>query len=127
MRTARRGSATSLQSASLFRRVGLADVAMMTRQLAGRPADAVRLFHALATAPDLGYEIVYGISANTRAWLDLAPAAASDDLADTIDYGALAQRVAGIVGGEPYDLIEAVAGRVADDVMGAPRTSRGPR
>jgi dihydroneopterin aldolase len=50
-------------------------------------------------------------------WMDLAPAAASDDLADTLDYGALAQRVAGIVGGEPCDLIEAVAGRVADDVM----------
>src|ERR1700682_1133568 len=31
---ARRGGATSLQSASLFRRIGLADVAMMTRQLA---------------------------------------------------------------------------------------------
>jgi general secretion pathway protein F len=31
---ARRGGATSLQSASFFRRVGLADVAMMTRQLA---------------------------------------------------------------------------------------------
>ena len=54
---------------------------------------------------------------DVTVWLDLAPAAASDDLADTLDYGALAQRVAGIVGGEPYDLIEAVAGRVADDVM----------
>lgn len=38
------------------------------------PADAVRLFHALATAPDLGYEIVYGISANKTAWWDLEPA-----------------------------------------------------
>jgi uronate dehydrogenase len=38
------------------------------------PADGVRLFHALATAPDLRYEIVYGISANTRAWWDLEPA-----------------------------------------------------
>lgn len=32
------------------------------------PGDAVRLFHALATAPDLGYEIVYGVSANRTAW-----------------------------------------------------------
>ena len=54
---------------------------------------------------------------DVTVWMDLAPAAASDDLADTLDYGALAQRVAGIVGGEPCDLIEAVAGRVADDVM----------
>lgn len=54
---------------------------------------------------------------DVTAWLDLAPAAASDDLADTLDYGALAQRVAAIVGGEPFDLIEAVAGRVAEDLM----------
>lgn len=38
------------------------------------PADAVRLFHALLTAPDLGYEIVYGVSANTRGWWDLESA-----------------------------------------------------
>lgn len=55
---------------------------------------------------------------DVTVWMDLAPAAASDDLADTLDYGTLAQRVAAIVGGEPRDLIEAVAGRVAEDVMG---------
>ena len=54
-------------------------------------------------------------------WLDLRAAAASDDLADTLDYGGLAQRVAAIVGGEPCDLIEAVAGRVADEVLTDPR------
>ncbi|MEY9856099.1 uronate dehydrogenase [Catenulispora sp. GAS73] len=37
------------------------------------PADAVRLFHALATVPNLGYEIVYGVSANPTAWADLEP------------------------------------------------------
>jgi 7,8-dihydroneopterin aldolase/epimerase/oxygenase len=58
---------------------------------------------------------------DVTVWLDLAPAAASDDLADTLDYGALAQRVAAIVGGEPRDLIEAVAGSVADEVMADPR------
>ncbi|MGH3614512.1 MAG: dihydroneopterin aldolase [Pseudonocardia sp.] len=51
------------------------------------------------------------------ASLDLRAAAASDDLADTLDYGALAVRVAAIVGGAPCDLIETVAGRVADDVL----------
>ena len=50
-------------------------------------------------------------------WLDLSAAAASDELADTLDYGALAQRAAEIVGGEPSDLIESVAGRIADDVL----------
>jgi uronate dehydrogenase len=38
------------------------------------PDDAVRLFHALLVAPDLGFETVYGISANTRGWWDLEPA-----------------------------------------------------
>lgn len=54
---------------------------------------------------------------DVTAWLDLRPAAASDELADTLDYGGLAQRVAAIVGGEPCDLIEAVAGRVAAEVL----------
>jgi dihydroneopterin aldolase len=54
---------------------------------------------------------------DVTVWMDLAPAAASDDLTDTLDYGMLAQRVAAIVGGEPCDLIETVAGRVAENVM----------
>jgi dihydroneopterin aldolase len=54
-------------------------------------------------------------------WIDLAPAAASDDLADTLDYGALARRATDVVSGEPCDLIETVAGRIAEDVMGDER------
>ncbi|OBF40787.1 dihydroneopterin aldolase [Mycobacterium sp. ACS1612] len=50
-------------------------------------------------------------------WVDLAAAAASDDLADTLDYGALAQRAADVVSGPPRKLIETVAGEIADDVM----------
>ena len=50
-------------------------------------------------------------------WIDLASAATSDDLADTVDYGALAQRAADIVAGPPRKLIETVAGAIADDVM----------
>ena len=50
-------------------------------------------------------------------WLDLRVAAASDDLADTVDYGALAQLAHDIVAGEPRDLIEAVGGEVADRIM----------
>ncbi|BBG05170.1 MULTISPECIES: dihydroneopterin aldolase [Pseudonocardia] len=48
---------------------------------------------------------------------DLAAAAASDDLADTLDYGALAQLAAAVVGGPPRNLIESVAGAVADSVL----------
>ncbi|MGE2717989.1 dihydroneopterin aldolase [Mycolicibacterium litorale] len=50
-------------------------------------------------------------------WLDLSAAAASDDLADTVDYGGLAQRAHDIVAGPPRDLIETVAAEIADDVM----------
>jgi 7,8-dihydroneopterin aldolase/epimerase/oxygenase len=50
-------------------------------------------------------------------WFDQATAAASDDLADTVDYGALAQRAADIVAGPPRKLIETVAAEIADDVM----------
>ncbi|MBS4727690.1 dihydroneopterin aldolase [Mycobacterium sp. SM1] len=50
-------------------------------------------------------------------WIDLAHAAASDNLCDTYDYGVLAQRAADIVAGPARNLIETVAGDIADDVM----------
>lgn len=40
------------------------------------PGDAVRLVDALLRAPAFGHAVVYGISANTRAWWDLGPARA---------------------------------------------------
>ena len=54
---------------------------------------------------------------DVTVWIDLDTAARTDQLADTLDYGALALRVAEIVGGPPRDLIEAVATEVAEDVM----------
>jgi dihydroneopterin aldolase len=53
--------------------------------------------------------------------LDLAPAARSDDVADTVDYGVLAQRLAGIVAGEPVRLIETLADRLAAACLADPR------
>ncbi|MGW1678434.1 dihydroneopterin aldolase [Saccharopolyspora sp. NPDC002376] len=50
-------------------------------------------------------------------WIDLGEAAATDDLAKTMHYGELAERAAAIVAGPSKDLIEAVAGEIADDVM----------
>jgi dihydroneopterin aldolase len=50
-------------------------------------------------------------------WIDLAAAADSDDLADTLDYAAVAQRAADVVAGPPRNLIETVAGQIAEDVM----------
>ncbi|WP_236796346.1 dihydroneopterin aldolase [Amycolatopsis sp. GM8] len=60
-----------------------------------------------------GQEFVVDI----MVWLDLTAAAKTDDLAQTLHYGELAELAAGIVGGEPYDLIESVAGKIADEVM----------
>lgn len=50
-------------------------------------------------------------------WVDLSAAARSDDLADTIDYGGLAQDAARIVAGPAHDLIETVAVELADGVL----------
>lgn len=52
--------------------------------------------------------------------LDLSAAAASDDVADTVHYGELAQGVVAAVEGEPVDLIETLAQRVADLALGYP-------
>ena len=39
------------------------------------------------------------------------------DLADTVDYGGLAQRAADIVAGPAHDLIETVCAEIADGIM----------
>ena len=46
--------------------------------------------------------------------LDTRQAAASDDLADTVDYGSLVDRVKVAIETEPVDLIEKLAQRIAD-------------
>jgi 7,8-dihydroneopterin aldolase/epimerase/oxygenase len=56
-------------------------------------------------------------------FLDLAPAATSDDVADTVHYGDLASSLAAIVAGEPVDLIETLASRLADACLSDPRVS----
>jgi dihydroneopterin aldolase len=51
------------------------------------------------------------------AWVDMAAAQRSDALADTVDYGALAQVAADVVGQRSFQLLEALAGQVADDLL----------
>lgn len=63
------------------------------------PGDAARLVHACLTARDLDFAVVYGISANTRAWWDLAPARA--------------------LGYEPQDDAEAYAAQIHGELSGA--------
>ena len=53
-------------------------------------------------------------------YLDLRPAAASDDVADTVHYGELAQQVVAAVEGEPVDLLETLAQRLADCCLAYP-------
>lgn len=50
-------------------------------------------------------------------WLDLSLSGASDDLAETIHYGELAEEVVLAVESDPVDLIETVARRIADLVL----------
>jgi dihydroneopterin aldolase len=57
---------------------------------------------------------------DARLRLDTRAAAASDALADTVDYGLLAERLAAIVSGEPCDLIETLAERLATVCLSHP-------
>jgi dihydroneopterin aldolase len=49
--------------------------------------------------------------------VDTRHAAATDDLAETVDYATLADRLAAVVGGEPVQLIETLAARLAQECL----------
>lgn len=49
--------------------------------------------------------------------LDLRPAAAGDDLSETVHYGVLAEEVTAIVAGDPCDLIETLTERIAEHCL----------
>jgi dihydroneopterin aldolase len=53
--------------------------------------------------------------------VDTQTAAASDDLSETIDYATLADRLAEVVAGEPVNLIETLAARLAEVCLSDPR------
>ncbi|MBE1486516.1 dihydroneopterin aldolase [Plantactinospora soyae] len=55
--------------------------------------------------------------------LDLRPAARSDDVTDTVHYGELAGRLVDIVTGEPVNLIETLADRLAVACLADPRVA----
>ena len=58
---------------------------------------------------ELGQEFVVDVVLG----LDTSPAAAGDDLSRTVDYGSLASRLVAVVEGEPVNLIETLAERLA--------------
>lgn len=88
---------------------------------AGRQLDQVRLIGVTAT----GYHGVFEherregqtFRADVVAHLDTRRAAATDDLTHTVNYGVLAEQVAGVLAGDPADLIETVAERIAATVL----------
>jgi 7,8-dihydroneopterin aldolase/epimerase/oxygenase len=52
--------------------------------------------------------------------LDTAPAAAGDDLDKTVNYAELAQRLHAVLTGEPVNLLETLAQRLADVCLADP-------
>lgn len=59
------------------------------------------------------------IEVDVEMHLDLAAPSTSDELTDTIDYSAVFELVGGIVEGESFRLLEALAGKIADALVSA--------
>jgi dihydroneopterin aldolase len=55
--------------------------------------------------------------------VDMTAAGRSDDLGDTLDYGAVVEMVAKVVSGERFQLLERLAERIAEVVLGDPRAT----
>jgi dihydroneopterin aldolase len=67
-------------------------------------------YHGVLPAErETGQEFVVDVT----LFFDTAPAAAADDLAKTVDYGDLAVRLTEVIAGEPVNLIETLAERLA--------------
>jgi len=87
----------------------------------GSPLDQIQLLGLSAT----GYHGVFEherrdgqlFVADVVVHLDLRPAAAGDDPGATVNYGALAEEVVAVLAGEPAELVETVAERVAAAVL----------
>lgn len=61
---------------------------------------------------------------DATVFVQTARAAASDDVTDTIHYGEAAERIAEIVAGEPVNLLETLAERIAGDLLARPGVER---
>jgi 7,8-dihydroneopterin aldolase/epimerase/oxygenase len=53
--------------------------------------------------------------------MSTAAATASDDITDTVHYGELAEQLAAVVAGEPVNLLETLAARLAEVCLADPR------
>ena len=83
---------------------------------------AVRGLTAHAHHGVYGFERENGQTFTVDAVLevDTAPAAATDDLALTVNYAELAQRLHAVLAGEPVDLLETLSQRLADVCLADP-------
>jgi 7,8-dihydroneopterin aldolase/epimerase/oxygenase len=54
---------------------------------------------------------------DVKLTVDTTRAESSDDVLDTVHYGEVAQLIVEVVAGEPVNLIEVLAGRIADAVL----------
>ena len=50
-------------------------------------------------------------------FVSTARAAATDDVADTVHYGEIAERIVALVSNDPVNLLEKLAARIADDLL----------
>src|SRR5690606_19671460 len=79
---------------------------------------AARGFHGvLQSERDAGQDF----SADVTLYLDTRAAARGDDLAETVNYALVAQDVHAILSGDPVNLVETVAERIADAVLTRPQ------
>lgn len=106
---------------------GPATIGPTTKGMVGDVADLIRLTGIAATGRHgvLPEERRGGQTfvADVVLHVDTREAAAGDRLDTTVDYGAVAVRVAEILAGEPADLVETVAERIAAALLMDPRVS----
>lgn len=101
--------------------IGRFERRLVERQAQLRPTDAIevrglRVFAYHGVLPqerEDGQPFVVDVLLET----DTRIAARTDDLSDAIDYAALVRRVAELVQSTRFDLLEALAARVADDLL----------
>lgn len=73
---------------------------------------------------DFEHERAQTFVVDATLFLDLAPAGHSDDLRDTVDYGAIAKGIVAIIEGEHVDLIEKLADRIASMILEYPAVAQ---
>ncbi len=73
---------------------------------------------------DFEHERAQTFVVDATLFLDLATAGHSDDLRDTVDYGAIAKGIVAIIEGEHVDLIEKLADRIASMILEYPAVAQ---